>query len=132
VAKGVNGRGRSRQPTTEKGRSRGLLLGPGHIAPPADLTPEALTIWRELAPEVARLGLIHGAGAGLLAEYCLLSVEWHDLHASLESEGLVIDTPRGMKGNPKWNDLLRLQRRLLRLGDRLGMSPLARARMGLA
>ncbi len=107
---------------------RGLIPGPGHILPPADLVPEALEMWQELAPEVARLGLIHGEGAGLLAEYCRLSVEWREIHVRTQGEAEGMESPRRMRG---LKELLRLNRKLLRLGDRLGMSPMARARLGL-
>jgi len=88
-------------------------------------------MWQQLAPEVARLGLIHGEGAGLLVEYCRLSVEWHEILVNVRGEEAVIETPRGLRRNPRWRDHLRIERRLLRLGDQLGMSPLVRARMGL-
>lgn len=106
----------------------GLIPGPGYIVPPADLGPEALETWQELAPEVTRLGLIHGEGAALLAEYCRLSVEWDGICALMRREGDGIESPRRMR---RIDELLRLNHRLLDLGDRLGMSPLARARMGL-
>jgi P27 family predicted phage terminase small subunit len=124
----MSGRGRSRRGTPGRGRARGLIPGPGHIVPPADLGPEALEIWEELAPEVARFGLIHGEGAGLLAEYCRLSVQWQEVHARMRGEGAWTESPRGLRA---LKDLLRINHRLLDLGDRLGMSPLARARMGL-
>lgn len=112
-------------------RRRAVLPGPGHVVPPADLGPEALAVWRRLAPAVARLGLIHGDGAALLAEYCRLFARCDEVQARARRVGFVVETPVGMKVNPKYRDLLRLDRRLLRLGSRLGMTPLARTRLGL-
>lgn len=124
----MSGRRRSRRRTPNRGRSRGVIPGPGYIVPPPDPGPEALKVWDELAPEVARLGLIHGEGAAFLAEYCRLSVEWDEISALMHREGDGIESPRRMR---RIDELLRLNHRLLDLGDRLGMSPLARARMGL-
>lgn len=112
-------------------RARPLLLGPGHVMPPADLGPEGLALWHRLAPQIARFGLLHGEGAGLLAEYCRLSVTWRGVHEAALREGEALQSPRARGGNAKLKELLRLNRRLLALGDRLGMSPLARARLGV-
>lgn len=60
----MSGRGRSRRRTSRRGSARGVIPGPGYIVPPADLVPEALKIWQELAPDLARYGLLHGKGAG--------------------------------------------------------------------
>lgn len=124
----MSGRGRSRRRTPSGSKARDLLPGPGHIQVPADLSPEALEHWHDLAPHLARLGLLHGEGAGLLAEYCRLTVQWHDIHARMRREGEGFESPRRMLA---LKELLRREGRLLRLEDRLGMSPLARARMGL-
>jgi len=99
--------------------------------PPADLGPEALKHWRDLAPDLARFGLLHGKGAGRLAEYCRLTVQWHEAHARVRAAGVAAQSERSMGGTAALKELLRLNHRLLDLGDRLGMSPLARARMGL-
>lgn len=124
----MSGPGRSRRGASGRWRARGLIPGPGHIQVPADLSPEALEHWHDLAPDLARLCLLHGEGAGLLAEYCRLTVQWHEIHARMHREGEGIESPRRMRA---LKELLRLDGRLLRLGDRLGTSPLARARMGL-
>lgn len=124
----MSGRGRARRGTSGQRRVRGLLPGPGHIEPSADLGPEALEHWHDLAPDLARLGLLHGEGAGLLSEYCRLTVQWHDIHASMRREREGFESPRRMR----WlTELLRREDRLLRLEDRLGRSPLPRVRMGL-
>ncbi|MFM8387608.1 MAG: P27 family phage terminase small subunit [Planctomycetia bacterium] len=96
--------------------------------PPADLGPAALEHWHDLAPDLARLGLLHGEGAGLLAEHCQITVQWRDILTRMRREGEGIESPRRMRA---LRELLRCERRLLRLEDRLGMSPLARACMGL-
>lgn len=124
----MSGRGRSRRGSRAGVSASGVIRGPGYIVPPADLGPEALEMWGELAPEVARLGLIHGEGAGLLAEYCRLSVESDGICALMRREGDGIESPRRMK---RVKELLRLDSRLLRLARRLGLTPMARARLGL-
>lgn len=124
----MNRRGRARRGTSARGRARGLLRGPGHILPPADLSPEALEHWHDLAPDLARLGLLHGEGAGLLAEHCQITVQWRDILTRMRREGEGIESPRRMRA---LRELLHCERRLLRLEDRLGMSPMARARSGL-
>lgn len=127
----MSGRGRSRRRTPSKGTARGLLPGPGHIVPPADLSPEALEHWHDLAPHLARLGVLHGEGARLLAEHCRLTVQWQEAYDRLRAEGVATVSQRGMGGSPRLKELLRISHRLLDLEDRLGMSPMARARMGL-
>lgn len=127
----MSGRGQSGRGTGGRGGARGVIPGPGYIVPPADLTAEALEHWHDLAPDLARLGLLHGRGAEFLAEYCRLSVRWHEVHVRVKAEGAAMASERAMGGNPALKELLRLNHRLLDLGDRLGMSPMARARMGL-
>jgi phage terminase small subunit len=99
--------------------------------PPADHGPEALKHWQDLAPELARFGLLRGKGAGFLAEYCRLSVQLREAHARVCAENVAAQSERSMGGTAALKELLRINHRLLDLGDRLGMSPLARARMGL-
>jgi phage terminase small subunit len=65
--------------------------------PPAELGPEALEHWHDLAPDLARLGLLHGEGAGLLAEYCRLTVQWHEIHVRMRDEDAGIESPRHMR-----------------------------------
>lgn len=127
----MTGRGRSRRRTPSRSDAAGLLPGPGQIVPPADLSPEALEPWHELAPHLARLGVLHGNGAGLLAEHCRLAVQWQDLCDRVRAEGVAMVSQRGMGGSPRLKELLRISHRLLDLEDRLGMSPMARVRMGL-
>lgn len=99
--------------------------------PPTDLSPEALEHWYDLAPDLARLGPLHGEGAGLLVENCRLTVQGQRVHDPVRAEGAAMASHRGMGESPGLKELLRINHRLLDLGDRLGMSPLARARIGL-
>lgn len=127
----MSGPGRSRRGASGRRRARGLIPGPGHIQVPTDLSTEALKHWHEIAADLARLGLLHGEGARLLAEYCRLTVRWQAVYDRLRAEGVAMVSQRGRGGSPRLKELLRTSHRLLDLEDRLGMSPLARARMGL-
>ena len=96
---------------------------------PRGLKGEALTEWRVVAPELARLGVLAIIDGGRLADYCRAHALAIRAAAKAEKEGEVIDTYRGPVRSP-WQGVAqeaRAQARLL--AAEFGLTPSSRSRV---
>ncbi len=110
-----------------------------HSAPPAHLGVVGAAVWRDLWDSMPILS--PRIDAHSVTRYCEASDDAARARAEVEQRGLVIDEvipdPRGgVVGykaviNPAEAALRRADKVLTELGDRLGLSPAARARLGL-
>jgi P27 family predicted phage terminase small subunit len=105
---------------------------------PADLGETGLAVWRECwACEWS-----HRQDRSAIEHLCRLEDERAELLAAVEAAGLLLSkpvvTPRGdvvgeeLYANPLLRELRRLDGPIVTLRDRLGVAPMARARLGQA
>jgi len=102
------------------------------IAPPAELsTEEARHIWRRVAGELAKTGILDWADRSTLAALCEVEVEMMEVDRTIAAEGGRLRKDKRGISRPhplcKWYD--QLFNRHFQLSQKLGMSPLARARL---
>ena len=111
-----------------KRRTREPISMPGGVpACPAWLDDKARIVWQTLIPQLEELGILAPIDGFALGRYCVLFTRWQSLYALLEVAEAVSQ------------DIRRLERAWRQLGDCLfqlevqyGMTPSARAKLGLA
>lgn len=100
--------------------------------PPNKIAPPARRIWRVLAPELTRLGLLTALDLNTFAGYCALVARWLEAEKEIRKLGLVVKSPSGY---PIQNPYLSIANRALKqsneIGAHLGLSPAARSRIDL-
>ena len=100
---------------------------------PTWLAPDARTIWRQVTPELARIGILARIDQHALARYCHLWVRWRTEETRLATEGLDIITYNAagqvmsIVPSPAVARSSNLADKLLRLEQHFGMTPSARA-----
>jgi P27 family predicted phage terminase small subunit len=104
---------------------------PGSSAP-ADLFPEAAELWELIVPPLVEVGLVDRVDAFTLASMCTLGGRVLQARKALLTEPLVVKGDRGLVVSP-W---LRIERDSIRaffsMAEHFGLTPVARARLGLA
>jgi len=97
---------------------------------PGWLAPEARRLWRSLAPELIRLGLLTPLDRAAFAGYCQLYARWRQAERVLAVEG---ETIPGHRGVLRKHPMLTVARQALELmrkfGEEFGLSPAARQRL---
>ena len=103
---------------------------------PAWLMPEAKRAWRELAPQLDRMGVLGKCDRNALARYCQTWAKWRAAEEWIMEHGdhvVVRDKDgraTGIVEPPQVGRTIRLADQLLRLEQHFGLTPSARA--GLA
>lgn len=102
----------------------------GAIKPLAKLRPAAVAVWRELAPELARMNFLRPTDRHAFSRYCETVVHYWDVTTQLRQSGdtYVTESAHGtmQRVNPLFLIQERLFKRLTDLEDRFGLSPAAR------
>lgn len=134
-------RGRKRQPKAvheAKGRpdhrkplgSQADSAEPARDAAPRGLPAKARAIWNALAPELASLNLLRKPDEPAFQRYCQLVAEWQRAMRHCEDDGAVyVSRSKHVsikRVNPWFLVMTRLERHLVDLEDRFGLSPRAR------
>ncbi len=102
---------------------------------PAALSPGAVTVWDEVVPQLDAAGMVAAIDGRPFARYCELFTVWDDLLAFLKKSGHAhpVKNSRGdvvgVRPYPQLRLALQVSEHLLRLEDRFGMTPAARARL---
>jgi P27 family predicted phage terminase small subunit len=102
------------------------------VEPPDHLTPRAKEEWRRLCPELIRLRLLTVVDLNVFASFCQVAAEIIECGEAIEKTGgPVLESLRSgtLYRNPhaRARDVARAE--LIRLSDRLGFNPSARAGM---
>lgn len=106
---------------------------------PDELDPLARAEWQHVAPELQRMGLLSEIDRGLVGAYCAAISTWRTACAALikaaeadpDGGGLVVRTPNGFLQPNVWLGIRnKSASEALRLAAELGMSPVARTRLG--
>ena len=96
-------------------------------APPASLCPGAKKEWQRVAGILAREGNYHESYAALLTAYCACYARWLEAEKHLQGSAAVAGDERS-----PWLDVgHKSLDQVRRLAAELGLTPTARARMGI-
>lgn len=98
---------------------------------PAWLSREAKAEWRRQVKELARMGVLARVDRGQLAVYCEAWGEFVEVCEQLRQTGRLLKAKKSdvVYTNPLISIRNRAVERLIRLADRFGFSPAARARV---
>lgn len=127
--------GKRRVSSTEWRPAKGMA-----VPEPPDYLPAAgAEEWRRVAPELVAMGCLHpAADLSILAAYCMCFVRWRDaedliaIGHSRTDRGLLYSVPRTktLIQNPLVGIANCAMRDMARYMGELGMTPVARARVG--
>ncbi|MFN0133415.1 MAG: phage terminase small subunit P27 family [Phycisphaerales bacterium] len=111
---------------------------------PAHLDDRARTVWQQIVPGLARIGLARSVDGEALSRYCQLIVMWRDCLAFVEKNGRSYPV-RAETGDAKkpgriirfvtfaeTSLAMRLARELLAIEREFGLTPSARSRIHVA
>jgi P27 family predicted phage terminase small subunit len=100
------------------------------IAIPPQLGPEAIAVWRRLAPELQLVNLMRATDVEPFARYCQLVVEYWKLSAEIDGQGHRYETEskhgKLWRMNPTFAARNLIARRLEALESGFGLTPRAR------
>jgi P27 family predicted phage terminase small subunit len=104
---------------------------------PAWLDRQAKAVWRQLIPRLATFGLLSQVDGAALARYCVLTVRWRGAMQFIQQYGETYPIKNeqgaiiGMQPFPQTWIMKSLGAELLRLEREFGMTPSARAALGM-
>jgi phage terminase small subunit len=91
---------------------------PRWVTEPPDLAPEALEVWKSLAPGRFRAGYLRENTAHELMAYCRFVVIARKAASSIEADGVTIKALSGaVRANPAFAVLIEAQREAQKLFD---------------
>lgn len=97
---------------------------------PSQLSRDGKKIWQELVPTLSQIRFVRSTDRQMLARYCENLAEWWAATKRLRKEGTTYWTKSNhgdlKRINPDFTVQDRLDRRLIALEDRIGLSPQAR------
>ena len=112
-----------------------VLVGgrPFELEPPADLPPAALEVWRLVVPELVTVGLVDRVDVPALVVMCTAYARMVEAGELVAAHGLVVESTRGTAiVNPAAKVERDASLLFLRYAEQFGLTPSARARLGLA
>lgn len=99
-------------------------------APPPWFKPDHRLMWDHLNRSAPR-GMLTELDRQLIIDYCMTSVAYNDCAQQVAELGVVVKAPK--KGTPMvspfWYEMRAAGDRLGKIGDRIGLSPVARGRV---
>lgn len=99
----------------------------------AGVTGDAAEIWNHIYPELVRTNAIRPAERHVLARYCKHVARWVKLSAKVDIAGETYETEsrhgKLQRINPDLNALLRIEKAMLDIEDRFGLSYAMRLRI---
>ncbi len=125
---------RRRQGNPAKRKLPDTVMIGGRAAPrmPAKLSPRAKTIWKQLVPHFAEIGMLDQVDGPALYGMCASIAMMQDAYEQLQREPLLVE---GSMGQPRPNPLIQIfrdaQTDVRAWCDRFGLDPAARTRLGL-
>lgn len=97
------------------------------IRPPKWLSKAARKEWRRIVKVLDGLGILTNADVDTLAVYCDAVVRYAEASKIIETEGMVIETERGLKQHPAVVAQQKYAGIMARCAAQLGLEPSARA-----
>lgn len=102
----------------------------GEPVMPKWLKGRAAAAWKELVPELARIGLLTIVDGHALAVYCEAWATYVEASEIVRTEGILIDSYRGGKAkNPAAQVMRDSADLMMKVGGQFGLSPATRARL---
>lgn len=103
-------------------------------APPTvNAMPEALAEWKRIMPELDALGMVTRADMAVIAAYCVAFARWIEAEQKIRETASLIRTSNGNIVQSPWVSIAhRSQELMLKFLAELGLSPVARTRLGAA
>jgi P27 family predicted phage terminase small subunit len=109
---------------------KGLKAQPKRPRMPSWLSSYAKEVWKEIVPELDKLGLISELDRGALVGYCEAAAAHRAASEILNRDGLTVQGYRGsVVKHPAWQIAKDAASQMLSFGGALGLSPAARARL---
>lgn len=98
--------------------------------PPKNLEKEARKAWQTIVPQLISAGYVTALDRSIVEAYCINYQALFDAYESLKNDGVLINSRNGIRKNPALGVINDATAKLNSLGDRLGLSPSARASLG--
>jgi P27 family predicted phage terminase small subunit len=126
---------------TGAGRRKPRPARPAAGAPKALLPPDwivgtsARAVWKRIVPELQRLNIMNESFRDPVGRYCLHFADWIRLSKEIARDGttMMVKMTNSEERMPRVNPAIRvrdtLERSLIDIEDRFGLSPLARFRI---
>ena len=92
---------------------------------------DATSEWKRVVPELHRLGALARVDQSVIVDYCICHARVLQLESKLTQEGWTLEGERGPVKNPLTMVLNQYRSSLQRYKAELGLTPMARARLGL-
>lgn len=99
------------------------------VPPPDWLTGNALDHWHRTAPPLIASGRLRSTTSETFGVLCQLATDCVRLAAEVDAEGMIVETPRGTKPNPKARLLRDARRDLLAYSKSFGLDAASNARL---
>jgi P27 family predicted phage terminase small subunit len=101
--------------------------------PPDELTRHATALWGRLVPRLVELEMVEDIDATALAVLCECYATWNEARQALADEGPTYEAPESKlrKRNPAAAVASQAGKDLLALLTQFGLTPAARARLGI-
>lgn len=101
---------------------------PADPTPPPHLTEGARRYWAHYFPLLQSQGVLTAADVGTLASYCAALADADTCHATIERDGWVVETPKGLIKHPLTSVLNQQRGQINTLSSQLGLNPSMRSR----
>ena len=101
-------------------------------SPPAHLDDVALGRWKELAPQLKKLGVLTEIDRDALAGYCSKYSDWVHADEIVKKNGIFIQAPKNPKMqivHPAYYVAAKALKQMIDLGLEFGLTPSSRTRM---
>ena len=100
---------------------------------PSWLDSTAKAEWRRLAPELIRLGLLTSVDRDAFAAYCQCVTKWRQAQSDIETNGLILTTPKGFRQkNPAVTICFEALSQMRAYSSLFGLSPSDRSKLSVA
>lgn len=97
---------------------------------PPHLDRRARVVWRQIVPELARLGLLTIVDGEALAAYCTAASMAYECRKVLKEKGMTFKTPSGyLQQRPEVSILNKAMHVIKAFGQEFGLTPSARTRL---
>lgn len=98
---------------------------------PAYLNEAERAAWREIVPELDRLGLLTKLDRMSLVALCESWAQMREAAASIKAEGVIIQGAKGMRKHPAWQIYREALQHYRNLAQSFGLTPADRARLSV-
>jgi P27 family predicted phage terminase small subunit len=118
----------------QAGASHGeITTAPNDVVPPVWLKGKALDVWNRIGPRLVKMRLLSPIDAEPFARYCRNFARWEKMQTELDERGETYESEsqhgKLRRIDPSFMIADRLERSLMAIEDRFGLSPSERQRV---